>query len=83
MKMQTKANALSMFINLRKHSHTVKGFPMHSTKVFIKKKSTFCCVFMKVRPTKNEKVVFGFSHVLLPCHVDCIYSINLFETIFV
>ena len=38
---------------------------------------------MKVRPTKNEKVVFGFSLVLSPCHVDCIYSINLLETIFV
>ena len=38
---------------------------------------------MKVRPTKNEKVVFGFSHILLPYHVDCIYRINLLETIFV
>jgi len=38
---------------------------------------------MKVQPSKNEKVVFGFSHVLSPCHVDCIYSINLSETIFV
>ena len=27
--------------------------------------------------------MFGFSHVLSPCHVDCIYSINLLETIFV
>jgi len=55
---------------------------MHSTKVFTHK-NTFCCVFMKVRPTKNEKVMFGFSHVLSQCHVDCIYSINLLETIFV
>jgi len=38
-KMQTKANALSMLINLRKHSHTVRGLPMHSMKVFTQKKT--------------------------------------------
>ena len=81
-KTQTKANVLSMLINLRKHSHTVRGLPMHSTKVFTqKKKSTFCCVFMKVRPTENEKVVLDFLTSYR--HVDCIYSINLSETIFV
>ena len=52
-------------------------------KSFYTKKSTFCCVFMKLQPTKNGKVVFGFSHALSPCHVDCIYSINLLQTIFV
>ena len=56
---------------------------MHSTKVFTHKKSTFCCVFMKVRPTENEKVVFGFSHVLSPCRLYLQYRVNLLETIFV
>ena len=50
---------------------------MHS-KMFshTRTKNTVCCIFVKVWPTNNEKVnVFGFSHVLSPCYLGCIYKL--------
>lgn len=60
---------------MRVLSNTVKESLVHSEKCF-HTKSTFHCVFSKVELPKNENVnVCGFSHILEPCYVGCIFKL--------